>query len=52
MEPDGEKRPGSLEDYFSRQRVVPDWHQPLLEQQVALLLGVGSIGASVARNLW
>ena len=41
-----------LDDYFSRQRAVPDWHQPLLDGQVALLLGVGGVGCSVARNLW
>ena len=43
---------GGLADYFSRQWAVPDWHQPLLDAQVALLLGVGGVGCSVARNLW
>jgi molybdopterin/thiamine biosynthesis adenylyltransferase len=42
---------GDEVDYFSRQRSVPDWHQPLLEGQTALVLGVGGIGCSVARNL-
>ena len=39
-------------DYFSRQRAVPDWHQPLIEQQRALVLGVGGIGCTVAKELW
>ena len=39
-------------DFFSRQRAVPDWHQPLIEQQRALLLGVGGIGCTVAKELW
>ncbi|CAI8045259.1 SUMO-activating enzyme subunit uba-2 [Geodia barretti] len=38
-------------DYFSRQRSIPDWHQPLIEVQTTLVLGVGGIGCSVARNL-
>ena len=43
---------GGMDDYFSRQQAVPDWHQPLIEVQTVLLLGVGGIGCSVARNLW
>ena len=39
-------------DYFSRQRSIPDWYQPLIEAQTTLVLGVGGIGCSVARNLW
>ena len=43
---------GNMEDFFSRQRAVPDWYQPLIELQTVLLLGVGGIGCSVARNIW
>ena len=39
-------------DFFSRQLSVPDWNQTLIEQQRALVLGVGGIGCSIARNLW
>ena len=39
-------------DYFCRQRAVPDWQQALIEQQRALLLGVGGIGCTIAKELW
>ena len=39
-------------DFFSRQRSVPDWQQSLIEQQRALLLGVGGIGCTIAKELW
>jgi molybdopterin/thiamine biosynthesis adenylyltransferase len=35
-------------DYFLRQRHIPDWDQDLIEKQVALCLGVGGLGSSVA----
>ncbi|KAL5476146.1 hypothetical protein EMCRGX_G026057 [Ephydatia muelleri] len=38
-------------DFFARQKVVPNWNNSLIQQQVALVLGVGGIGCSVARNL-
>lgn len=38
-------------DFFARQRAVPDWELPLIAQQRALVLGIGGIGCSVARNL-
>ena len=39
-------------EFFSRQLSVPDWYQPLIEQQRALVLGVGGIGCTVAKELW
>ena len=39
-------------DFFSRQRSVPDWQQSLIEQQRALLLGVGGIGCTIAKEFW
>src|SRR5690606_18050487 len=37
--------------YFDRQIRIPEWKQNVLEDQVALCLGVGGVGCSVALGL-
>lgn len=38
----------STSNVFDRQERIPEWNQDLINEQVALLLGVGGLGCSVA----
>ena len=42
----------SIAEAFVRQRGVPDWNIDTIQNQSALLLGVGGIGCTIALALW
>jgi len=38
-------------DPFLRQRRNKEWNQEIIEKQIALVLGVGGLGSTIAQNL-